>query len=185
MPKLYFRSKDVKNVEVIQWAGTCYTRTGEYTSVSNESNVPVEELEVFYAGCDSCAGGQVYLSAGSVGHLVQHDQFQIKSSLTAGQSATIQLPVSAAASSSYHVVLSAITDTTLSLDVSSVAGGPFIFSNVGDTYELRGAGADAVLYQVTLAAFGSHYLTFKTLTPPSPTPTLTPTPTPTPTLSGS
>lgn len=180
MPKLYFRSKDVKDVEVLRWAGTCYTRTGEYTSVSSESNVPLSAVEVFYGGCTTCGGGQIYLSAGQTSSLVQFPEFQVKSTLTNGQTATLQLPVSAGAGSSYNIVLSGTT-TGVMLDVYGVGGGPYTFTAVGDTYQMQPPGV--IAYNITLAALGSHYLTFEQVivNSPTPTPTLTPTPTPTPT----
>ena len=163
MPKIYFKSKDVQNVDVLQWNGVCYTRTGNYGTASKNSNIPVTDIIKFYGDCDTCEGGQMTLASGTTSTVLSSTQsFQVLvPTLTSGQSTTLQFE----SDTTCDVVLSANASNQLVFDVNSSGSGPHVFTNVGDMINFETCDVPPLTYDVTYAGSGSYILNFKQTTP--------------------
>lgn len=163
MPKIYFKSKDVQNIDVLQWNGVCYTRTGNYGTASKDSNIPLTDVIKFYGDCSTCEGGQVSLTPGtSTTVLSTAQQFQVMvPTLTSGQSTTLKFE----SDSSCDVVLSANASDQLVFDVESSGNGPHTFASVGDTINFESCDLPPLTYDVTYADTGSYILKFEQTTP--------------------
>lgn len=162
MPKIYFKSKDVQNIDVLQWNGVCYTRTGNYGTASKDSNIPLTDVIKFYGNCDTCEGGQVSLTPGTTTTVLSTaQQFQmLVPTLTSGQSTTLKFE----SDTSCDVVLSANASDQLVFDVESSGNGPHTFVNIGDTINFESCDLPPLTYDVTYAGTGSYILKFEQTT---------------------
>lgn len=163
MPKIYFKSKDVQNIDVLQWNGVCYTRTGNYGTASKNSNIPLTDVIKFYGDCDTCEGGQVSLTPGSTTAVLSTAQsFQVVvPTLTSGESTTMSFE----SDTTCDVLLSANDLNQLVFDVNGAGSGPHVFANVGEVINFESCDVPPLTYDITYAGTGSYILKFEQTTP--------------------
>lgn len=65
MPKIYIKSRQMRDVKSVEYQGRCYVPTGDTIKLSQVSITDIQQTQPYYGSCGTCRTGETVLSTTS------------------------------------------------------------------------------------------------------------------------
>ena len=62
MPKIYIKSRQMRDIQSVEYQGRCYVPTGDTIKLSEVSIVDINNTTPYYGACVACRGGEMVLT---------------------------------------------------------------------------------------------------------------------------
>ena len=158
---IYFRSKQVKDLNFLKHNGKSYTRTGKHVPKSSTVTTPLSDCEPFYVTSCSATdfGNQIVIPGGTVTVPYSATEFQLKfTGKNAGDSGFLILEDSVGRTCTVQLSVNALSALVFDVQETGVPS-PHTFDKLSHPSTINYVDCMSHKWDITYAAQGSYYVT--------------------------